>query len=522
MNKTLSFVALIALLTPALAGAQTLPTPPTPPAPPAPPARLAPRAPLPPLPPTPPAIVIPELTGALAVDAQMMQERAQELRERALASIDVDRMKADAMRLSSDQAREAANMARFEADMARSMSGLYTMPAPFDFEQQTMSTAGARGDAERSNYDAGQSALSQRKYDQAIARFDQAIAAKGSRTDGALYWKAFAQFKLGRSTDANATLDELQKSFKESKYASDAKALEAEIKRNGGQAARPEAEDDEDLKLLALQGLINSDPERAIPLVQGVLTSAGSLKLKDRALFVLAQSASPQAHTVLVNYAKGGTPDLQVKAINYLGFNRGREGGKTAAAELTDIYNSTQNDDVKRAILRAFGSAGNIQSIMTLGGSAQNYVLRSEAINQLGSAQAGTELWSMYQKETNKDLKMQILSTLGSMGAFDRVIEVAKSEKEPDLRNRAIRSLGNMRGEKSGAALVEIYGSLSDVDAKKSVISGLQSQQNGEALVQLARKETNFDLKKRMVEVLSGMTKNQAAKDYMMEILKIK
>lgn len=102
------------------------------------------------------------------------------------------------------------------------------------------------------------------------------------------------------------------------------------------------------------------------------------------------------------------------------------------------------------------------------------------------------------------------------------MIEVAKSEKDLDLRNRAIRSLGNMRSDKSGTALVEIYGSLSDVDAKKSVISGLQSQANGEALVQLARKETNFELKKRMVEVLSNMTKNQAAKDHMMEILKIK
>ena len=235
---------------------------------------------------------------------------------------------------------------------------------------------------------------------------------------------------------------------------------------------------------------------------------------------MLAQSNSAQAHTILVNTAKSGTPDLQTKAINYLGINRGREGGKTTSAELMEIYTASQNDDVKRAIIRAFGSSGDRAALVNVISGTTVSTLRNEAVSQLGSAQGGTELWSIYQKEANKELKLQILSTLGSMGAYDRIIEVAKGEKELELRNRAIRSLGNMKAERSGQALIDIYGSLTEVDAKKAVISGLANQNNAEGLIACVRKESNFELKKDIVSRLSNMPKNKAAQDYLMEIIK--
>lgn len=513
--KKLSLIAIMSVLVPALAGAQTKPTPPTPPVPPSPPS-----VPAPPAPPAP--VMIPSLNGAYTIDAQLLQERARELTERALANTD----------------RFRVDEARVRAEVERAQAMTYAYNSDFEFAQTmsgSLAQTWSQSDSERSLYDRGQSLLSQRQYEQAIAQFDKAIAAKGTRIDGALYWKAFAQFKLGRAGDANATLGELQKSFKESKYLPDAKALEAEIKRTGGQAARPENEDDEDLKLLALQGLVNSDPERAIPLVQGVIASAGSLKLKDRALYVLALSSSPQAHTILVNTAKNGTPDLQTKAISYLGVNRGRDGVRTSIAELVDIYNASQNDSVKRAVISAIGTAGGRNVFVTSGnltyaGPGQNVVRAQAEVVRNGAAraeaaapantEAQTALWSIYQKESSKDLKSQVLTTLGSMGAYDRVIDVAKSEKDADLRAAAIRSLGNMRMDKSGAALAELYPSLPDANTKKSAIHALANQNNAEALIAIARKETDRELKRTIVERLANMPKNKAAQDYLMEIIK--
>ena len=479
-NKTLIAQAmLMCVLVPAVAGAQR-PTPVAPMTPPVPPAPMTSPAPM-----ARPSIVIPELADV---------ERFQALTEQSRRAMEDARMKLEEMRVERPF--------------------LYDMSMAQTFAQSWTS------DNERGFYDRGHSALSQRQYEQAITRFDQAIALKGTRTDGALYWKAFAQFKLGRTSDATATLAELQRNFKDSKYISDAKVLESEVKKSAGQAVRPENEDDEDLKLLAIQSLSNSDPERAIPLLQGVLNSAGSLKLKERALYVLAISNQPQAHAMLVSIAKGGNPDLQLRAIRYLGSTSRSSKNPTTPQELLDIYNSAQNDDVKRAILQALGSTGDRRSIVSLLGGTQIVDLRREGINQLGNAQAGPELWAMYQKETNRELKMQILSSLGNMGAYDKIIEVAKTEKDAELRRRAIRSLGNMRAERSGSALSEIYGSLTDVDDKKAVISGLASQNNAEAMIAIYRKESNFEIKKRIVESLGNMPKNEAAKAFLVEILK--
>ena len=221
-----------------------------------------------------------------------------------------------------------------------------------------------------------------------------------------------------------------------------------------------------------------------------------------------------------------------MKAINYLGVNRGREGGKTTIAELVEIYHASQNDAVKRAVISAIGAANRSGSMVyALTTTGQNAVVvdtlaAREKARAAGaptrpvSTEGHAELWGIYQKETNKDLKGLILSTLGMMGASEKIIEVAKTEKDLDLRNRAIRSLGNMRSTLSGQTLLELYAVTPDVAGKKTVIDVLGMQDNAEALVTLARKESDFQLKRMIVERLVNMPKNKAAQDYLMEIIK--
>ena len=66
-----------------------------------------------------------------------------------------------------------------------------------------------------------------------------------------------------------------------------------------GQKVNPDAEPDEDLKLMALNGLMNSDPERAMPCSRSFCRAISLPKLKERALFVLAQSGSRKAAEIL-------------------------------------------------------------------------------------------------------------------------------------------------------------------------------------------------------------------------------
>ena len=76
---------------------------------------------------------------------------------------------------------------------------------------------------------------------------------------------------------------------------------------------------DDELKLLAIQGLQQTAPERALPLLVKVINDVGSLRLKERALFVLSQSARPKRGPRSRRSRAGASnPELQVKAVQYI------------------------------------------------------------------------------------------------------------------------------------------------------------------------------------------------------------
>ncbi len=222
--------------------------------------------------------------GAAAQDASFLaQQDAERAQERA-----VERSNRDAQRAEA-QAKRAAAMARTDRE-----DGLYR---------------------------AGTRAIDQRQYEQAVSTFDRVIEAKSSRADGALYWKAYAQNRLGQREQALATLAQLQKEFPQSRWSGDAKALDVEVRQASGRPVSPDNENDEDLKLLAINGLMASDPSRALPPLQKVIADPkASPRVKERALFVVAQSSDPKARDLLLQIAKGGgNPDMQLKAVEYLG-----------------------------------------------------------------------------------------------------------------------------------------------------------------------------------------------------------
>jgi HEAT repeat protein len=246
-----------------------------------------------------------------------------------------------------------------------------------------------------------------------------------------------------------------------------------------------------------------------------VLEGTASPKVKQRALFVLAQSGSPRAREILRNYAKGSsTPELQIQAIKYLGVH----GGPENRVVLAEVYAATADVDVKRRILRAFMVSGDKDRLLKAAQGEQNPQLRAEAVSQLGNMEAHTELWQLYQKESSVDVQRRILRSLFTGGSSDRLIELARTEQNPDLRKEAIRSLGLMRTTRTGEALVQLYGSDSNIEIRKAIINALFLQENATALVALARKEQDSTLKKDLVSKLSNM-QSKVATDYMIELL---
>ncbi len=365
-------------------------------------------------------------------------------------------------------------------------------------------------------YQEGTRALDNRDYDRAVTSFDRVIVAKAARAEGAYYWKAYALSKLGKRDEAVAVLGELAKQFPQSRWLNDAKALTAEMKQATGQGVSPEKQSDEDLKLYAINALVNSDPERAVPLLQKLLTEAkSSPKLKERALFVLAQSSSEPARTTVSQYARNGSnPDLQLRAVEYLGTFRSKDSQQT----LAEIYGSVGDVSIKRAVLRGYLNSRDSEHLVAVARGETNAELRREAIDLLGSLQSGNELAQLYSAESNFEWKERILRAMSRSGSAAKLLEVARTEKDSRLRIAAVRSLGSMKKETSADDLGALYATEPENSVRGGILDALFSQGSVKHIVEAARKESDPELKRRAVQRLSNM-KSKEASDFLVELL---
>jgi len=363
----------------------------------------------------------------------------------------------------------------------------------------------------------GRDAIEEGKYDRALDRLNRLIELKTSRTDAALYWKAYSLAKLGRRADALSALADLQQQFKNSRWLGEARALDVELRQASGQTVAPENQTDDDIKLMALRALMQSDAERALPIIEQMLAAANSPKVKDRALFVLSQANSARAREIIGNIAKGGAnPDLQLRAIKYLGMMGGSDNRQT----LADVYRASADPAVKREIMRSFMIAGDRTRLLSLAKTETVPGLRGEAVRQLGTMGAHAELAELYQSETSIDVKKNIIQAMFVGGNAEKLIDLARNEKDPQLRRVAVRNLGLMGSSRTGDAIKAIYQSDSTPEIRREAINALFLQNNGRVMVELARAEKDPAMKKEMVMKMSVMSRSKEVTDYLLELLK--
>lgn len=375
----------------------------------------------------------------------------------------------------------------------------------------------ARAEQEDDLYDEATGALDDHDYQRAIDAFREVMKLRGEHQDAAMYWIAWAQNKMGNRSDGLATLLSFEKAFPRSRWMEDAKVLEVEIRQSAGQTVEPGHIPDEEVKIMALQGLVNSGSDRAVPIIEGILSDPkSSPKLKDKAIFLLSQSGDARATELLGKMARNrGNPEMQARALRYLGIM----GGERSRKLLADVYTSSTDVDVKKSILKSFMISGDRAHLLSLAKTEPNPDLRAEAVQQLGVSGARNELAELYNSESSFEVKKKILQAMFVGGSVDKLSEIAKSERNPELRATAIRNLGLAGGARSAQTLVTIYETDSSPEVRHAVINALFLQNNAKALIDLARKEKDPEMKKSIISKLSIMGSKEAA-DYLMELLR--
>lgn len=345
---------------------------------------------------------------------------------------------------------------------------------------------------------------------------EDAQALQGKQGDAAMYWQAYAAARLAQTDDAMKALEKLKSTYPDSSWMSDADALRLQLEQAAGQSVSPASQPNDDLKLLAINGLMQSDPSQALPLLKKVVEGSASPAVKDRALFVMAQNHSPDAVSTMIQVAQSPSdPRLGLEAVRYLGMM----GGDSGRAALEKIYSSgAATTTLKESILRSYMMGGDRARLLEAAKSETNPELQRQAIRYLALAGGKDELWQLYQANPPQASKEAIVSSLGLAGDIDHLIPIAQSEKDPGIRAAAIRALGLSGSARAQDALQGMYTGAQDRSNSEAIIRALFVHNDAAALVALARKENDPELKRDIVRYLSLMH-SPVATQYLMEIL---
>ncbi|HVH86544.1 MAG TPA: tetratricopeptide repeat protein, partial [Terriglobales bacterium] len=287
------------------------------------------------------------------------------------------------------------------------------------------------GDRVEEEYAAGKKAIYDSNWQQALDSYSQVVKAGRAHVDEALYWQAYAQNKLGQRGDALNSIAQLKREYPRSAWIKDAGALELEIRPSS--VGTISGESDCELKILAVNSLLNSDPDRALPILEKLLGNGGNAgqcggQVLEKALFVLSQSDSQRAHDLMMRIATGKLhPELQMKAIHYIGVAGHHE-------DLVKIYNESSNPEAKKSALHSLGISGGCSELLTLSGPEKDASLVREAIHSMGIAGCRNQLRDLYGKATSPDVKRDLLHSTIVSGDTELQEKVARTDPDPKLR----------------------------------------------------------------------------------------
>ena len=355
----------------------------------------------------------------------------------------------------------------------------------------------------------GQAALKKGDWNTALKRFqdlEKLLREKEPKSaDAALYWEAYTLVQAKRTTEAKTLIDKLHREFPDSRWSKDADSLLRDT--------RPPAKtdtttsDDEELADIAVEGLMNAPPERALPLLKKVLQSNHSTKVKKRALFVLSQLGTDAALDVVIDVAKN-SPDLELRAeaIRMLGVS----GEDRAIERLREIYATSKDAHEKKQIIEAWLVADRKDLVLASARNEPDASVRAKAIETLGALDASDELKQLFDVTQDADNRHAIVQALGVAGNEEALAAIAADAKLPEnLRTEAMQSLG-VAG--AGEKLVRLYGQANTPALKEAALQGLLVADDADAVLQLYRQAKNVEEKKALLRTLANMSDEGALK----------
>jgi HEAT repeat protein len=264
-----------------------------------------------------------------------------------------------------------------------------------------------------------------------------------------------------------------------------------------GAVASAQPDDEESLKMEALQALMSAPPERALPIVAKVLKGNGSDELKEKALFVLGQLDLPEARALLIETARTGDEHLRREAIRSIGIG----GEADALKELGSIYTGG-DEDTKEAVLEAYLIADYRKGVYDIAASTQDPEEFEMAVEKLGQMGATEELRSLRDRTVGSEA---LIHAYAISGDVESLTALAKDGSNPERQMQAMHGLGIAGGDKVGGVLLDVYRNSDSADVKEAALQGLMIADDDETVLELYRSSNNAEEKRELLQMLVNM-----------------
>lgn len=349
----------------------------------------------------------------------------------------------------------------------------------------------------------GQEALKKSDWNNALERFNKLeveLRRKEPQTaDAAIYWQAYALLHARRNSEAKSTLERLQREFPQSRWKKDADLLMRQAQASTS-AAPVVVDEDDDLAGVAVEGLLNAPPARALPILRKVLTSTHPLRVKKRALFVLSQIDEPSALDTLGEIAGNGSdPELRDEAIRMLGIS----GEKSALERLSTLFSASKDSALKSRIVQAWMIANRQDLILDAARNETDSSVRGEAIRLLGAMNATKELRELFASEKDVGNRQAIVQALGIAGDVSTLTSIATSERDAEVQGSAIQAIGIAGGKQGSEALVKLYSSAVTQQNRDAALHGLLIAGDTGAMRSLYQQAKTTEEKKSLLRMLT-------------------
>jgi HEAT repeat protein len=404
---------------------------------------------------------------------------------------------------------------------------------------------------------AGREALNSTDYRKAVAIFKQVVDKYPStpQAGDALYWRAYTQYQTGLERNRKADLEEslaalkeVERAYAKSSMAADARGLLPRVQAalaklgdsNAAQNVSIEANKvgtnqgcsgNDDMRIAALDGLMQMDAESAIPILAKVLQNGAScnVNMRKHAVFVLSQKRRDDATTLLLSTARSDpSGEVRAEAVQWLGQVR----TERAATALDSILFSSNDRDVRDKALFALSQ----QRTPRAGESLRRFAdddrmpndLRGQAVFWLGDSRMGDlEFYrALFKKSKTDEVRGQIfqaVSNLGTAEAARWLIDMARDKTiDTESRTNAI-FWASQRRTVNLDDLASLYAQTRGEDEIQDKILFAYSQRREPAavdkLIAVASSDPNREMRKKAIFWLGQICNDPRAIEFLTKLV---